>query len=61
MLRGLLKANKCFEEHAASIFRIEEAMQDTNMVQVASRTRPLDAGFLLGLFLNPEDEGSTFL
>jgi hypothetical protein len=36
--------------HVASIFRIEEAKQETSVKQVALCLPPAHAGFLLGLF-----------
>jgi hypothetical protein len=46
------------EEHVASIFRVEEMSKERNM---GSACHLLHAGFLLGLFFNPEDGGDLFL
>jgi hypothetical protein len=45
----------------SSIFKVEEAKQETSMKQAESRTfYLLDAGFFLGL-LKPEDRDDMFL
>jgi hypothetical protein len=48
------------KEHVASIFRVEEkAKQETR--KQSSASYPFHGGFLLGLFLNPEDGSDMFL
>jgi hypothetical protein len=49
------------EEHVASIFRVEQySKQETTMESMGSACYLLRAGFLLGLFSDPEDGGDMF-
>jgi hypothetical protein len=47
------------EEHIASIFRVEEYAEQETSVKAGGEQS--SAGFLLGLFFDPEDGGDMFL
>jgi hypothetical protein len=50
------------EEHIASIFRVEEyAKEETSVKMWGLFAICLHAGFLTGLYLNPEDGGNIYL
>jgi hypothetical protein len=47
------------DEHVACIFRVEEQAEQQTSVKAGGKQG--QAGFLLGLFCNPEDGGDMFL
>jgi hypothetical protein len=55
----IYKSTDVSEEHIASNFRVEEKAEEETSVKAGSKQA--HAGFLLGLFFDPEDVGDMFL
>jgi hypothetical protein len=54
-----LKVNHVSDEHVASIFTVEEYVEQEASVKGVGKQG--NAGFLLGLLFDPEDGGDIFL
>jgi hypothetical protein len=59
-MQSVEKLTDVSEEHFVSVFRVEKAEQETR-VKEGGKQSYFSAGFLFGLFFDPEDGGEIFL